>query len=184
MDFQSKKQLKKESRHTAVGQAAEEQEPRAPGSLRDEAEELNSQGIYLIGAIVKSVASSGTKEMVEVKWYGYDDTANSVVELSSLTKEVQEAWHARPHKSPGFTGSNDTALYVCDRPNEHAINTRKYNIFDDPASLDEELKSFYGESEPQCNTRKDNTESFLRTAGNMYAVSNCGIIYLVRELYR
>jgi len=46
------------------------------------------------------------------------------------------------------------------------------------------LKDLYGEDEAECNTKKDNSESVLRTAGNMYAVSNCGIIYLVRELYR
>jgi len=159
----------------------------APGnvaSLREQAEELKADGKYLIGAIVKEVAPVDLKTMVEVKWYGFPDDQNSPVELTSLAKEAQVAWKERPHKNPGLNGAMDTSLYICDRPNEHGINTRKYNYFDNPVELVAEMKDFYGEDEAECNTKKDNSESVLRTAGNMYAVSNCGIIYLVRELYR
>ena len=49
-----------------------------------------------------------------VKWLGYLEP--TVALFSSLPRPLQQAWDARPHKTSGWIGQFDSALYVCEKP--------------------------------------------------------------------
>ena len=53
------------------------------------------------------------------------------------------------------------------------------SIFGEECGSDDE--KYLGE---ECDTLKTKVEAYLRSGGLMVAVSNCGIIYQVRELWR
>ena len=96
----------------------------------------------------------------------------TVTEFSSLGKALQQAWDARPHKSSGWEGQYDSALYVCEKPrgSQGTSNARKYNIFEDGESgvfsgiNEDEMADIFGEG-ARCDSSKDRTSAQLRTAG-------------------
>ena len=70
------------------------------------------------------------------------------------------------------------------------MNPRKFNVYDDGNSsnvlsglTEDEMTDIFGE-DVRCDTTKDKISSRARTAGVLVCVSNCGIIYQIREMWR
>lgn len=151
----------------------------------EEVESLRREGKFLISKITEEIKSSKTRSVV-VYWLGFNES--STLEFSLLPIELQNAWDARPHKWAGPRDQYDTTLYVCEPPpgNYGRSSNRRFNIYDRSEREPEEMRSVYGtEDKSKCDTEKDKAEDgLLHTGGMMYAVSNCGIILMARELYR
>lgn len=151
-----------------------------------EVEKLKVQGKYLIAKIMEEiVVSSGSSRKVVVKWLGYEEP--STIDIALLPEALRLAWDQRPHKNTGRIGQFDTALYVCEMPPGmfgHS-QSRHFNIYDKGEQLPEEMEAVYGSDDTKCDTEKDKQASgTLHSGGIMYAVGNCGIVYMARELWR